>query len=44
MDDEKYFCFDFDNIPGSARYYTNDTAKCSNDVRFIGKENNIRKS
>ena len=21
-DDEKYFCFDGDNMPGSARYYT----------------------
>ena len=38
MDDEKYFCFDGDNMPGSARYYTNDKEKCSDDFRFIGKE------
>ena len=38
MDDEKYFCFDGDNMPGSARYYKNDKAKCSDDVRFIGKD------
>ena len=38
MNDEKQFCFDGDNMPGSARYYTNDKAKCSDDVRFIGKE------
>ena len=23
-DDEKYFCFDDDNMPGRARFYTND--------------------
>jgi hypothetical protein len=28
MDDEKYFCFDGDNMSGSARYYTNDKEKC----------------
>ena len=26
-----------DNMPGSARYYTDDKSKCSDDVRFIGK-------
>ena len=24
-------------MPGSARYYTDDKSKCSDDVRFIGK-------
>ena len=43
MNDEKQFCFDGDNMPGSARYYTNDKAKCSDDVRFIGKEKNPQK-
>ena len=33
--DEKYFCFDGDNMVGSARYYTKDKTKCSVDVRFI---------
>jgi len=37
MDDEKYFCLNGDNMPGSARYYTDDKSKCSDDVRFIGK-------
>ena len=37
MDDEKYFCLNGDNMPGSARYYTDDKSKCSGDVRFIGK-------
>ena len=36
-DDEKYFCLNGDNMPGSARYYTDDESKCSDDVRFIGK-------
>ena len=38
MVDEKYFFFDGDNMPGSTRYYTNGLAKCSDDVRFIGKD------
>jgi hypothetical protein len=38
MDDEKYFCFDGDNMPGSARYYTNGKEKCPDDVRFYGNE------
>ena len=38
MDDEKYFCFDGNSMSGSVRYYTNDKEKCSDDVRFIGKE------
>ena len=37
-DDEKYFCFQGDYMPGSARYYTSDKAKCSDDVRFIEKD------
>ena len=31
MENEKQFCFEGDNMPGSARYYTNDNAKCSDD-------------
>ena len=34
-DDEKYFCLNGDNMPGSARYYTDDKSKWSDDVRFI---------
>ena len=38
MDDEKYFCFDGDNVTLiSVRYYTNDKEKCSDDVYLIGK-------
>ena len=38
MDDEKYFCFDGDSTSCSPsnRYYTNDKAKFSDDIRFIG--------
>jgi hypothetical protein len=39
MDDEKYFCLNGDNMPGSARYYTDDKSKCSDDVSFIKKIN-----
>ena len=38
MNDAKYFCFDGDNMPGNARYDTNDKARCSDDGRFIGKD------
>ena len=38
MNDEKYFCFNGDSMPGSDRHYTKDKAKCSGDVRFIRKE------
>ena len=42
MNDEKYFWFDGDNMPGSARFYThermNNKAKISDDVPSIGKE------
>ena len=34
MNDEKYFCFDGDIMLDSARYYTNDKAKCSDNVHF----------
>ena len=34
MDDEKYFCFDGDRMLGSTRYYTNDKAKCSDDLHY----------
>ena len=27
IDDEKYFCLNGDNMPGSARYYTDDESK-----------------
>ena len=37
MDDKRYFCFDGDNMPDSASYYTNDNLKCSDDVCFSGK-------
>ena len=37
MDDEKYFCLNGDIMYGSALYYTDDKSKCSDDVRFIGK-------
>ena len=33
----QYFCFNDDSMPGSVRYYTNDKAQCSDDVRFIEK-------
>ena len=38
MNNEKHFCFDGDNMSGSARYYTNDKEKCIDDVRFYGNE------
>ena len=38
MDDEKYFSLNGDNMPGSARYYTDDKSKCSDDVHFIGRK------
>ena len=44
MDDEKYFCFYGDKMPGSARYYTNDKEKCSDDVRFYVNENIPKKN
>ena len=38
MDDEKYFTFNGSNMSGNSRHYTNDKEKCSDDVRFVGKE------
>lgn len=38
MDDEKYFCFAGDQMPGNAGYYTNNKEKCPENVRFAGKE------
>ena len=38
MDNEKYFCFDGDNMPDSARYYINNKKKCPGDVRFYENE------
>ena len=37
LDYKEYFCFNGDKIPDGARCYTNDKAKCSDNVRFIGK-------
>ena len=34
MDDEKFFCLYGYYMPGSARYYTNDKAKCSDDKKY----------
>ena len=44
MDEEKYFCFNGDNISGSARLHTNDKAKNSDDISFNEKENTIAES
>ncbi|XP_065662792.1 uncharacterized protein LOC136085417 [Hydra vulgaris] len=38
IDDEKYFCFAGDNMPGNSGYYTNNKKTCPESVRFIGKE------
>ena len=38
LDDEKYFCFAGDEMPGNAGYYTNDKEKCPENFRFVGKE------
>ena len=38
IDDEKYFCFSNDEIPGNSGFYTNDINKCPDKVRFKGKE------
>ncbi|XP_065659003.1 uncharacterized protein LOC136083528 [Hydra vulgaris] len=38
IDDEKYFCFAGDNMPGNSGYYTNNKKICPKSVRFIGKE------
>ena len=38
MDDEKYFTFSGDNMPGNSGYYSNDKSICPDEVRFIGRE------
>ena len=38
LDDEKYFCFKGDEMPGNAGYYTDDKEKCPENIRFAGKE------
>ena len=40
MNFEKCFCFDGENMPNSARYYTDDKSKLLGDVSFIKKNNN----
>ena len=37
LDDEKYFCFKGDEMPGNAGYYTNNKEKCPENIRFVGK-------
>ncbi|XP_065654743.1 uncharacterized protein LOC136081360 [Hydra vulgaris] len=43
IDDEKYFCFAGDNMPGNSGYYTNNKKTCPESVRFIGKEKFLKK-
>jgi hypothetical protein len=38
MDDEKYFRFSGDRMPGNDGYYTRDKNTCPDDVRFIGED------
>lgn len=38
MDDEKYFCYNGDQMPGSAYYYTDNKENCPDSIRFAGKE------
>ncbi|XP_065665519.1 uncharacterized protein LOC136086945 [Hydra vulgaris] len=38
INDEKYFCFAGDNMPGNSGYYTNNKKTCPENVRFLGKE------
>ncbi|XP_065667819.1 uncharacterized protein LOC136088090 [Hydra vulgaris] len=38
IDDEKYFCFAGNNMPGNSGYYTNNKKTCPESVRFIGKK------
>ena len=42
MNFEKCFCFDGENMPNSARYYTDDKSKLLGDVRFIKKNNYLK--
>ena len=38
MDDEKYFCWGGDNMPGNAGYYTSNKDTCPESVRFKGQD------
>jgi hypothetical protein len=38
VDDEKYFPFSGDNMPGNTGYYTMDKSTCPDSVRFAGKD------
>ena len=38
INDEKYFCFAVDNMPGNSGYYKNIKETCPEDVCFVGKE------
>jgi transposase len=38
IDDEKYFTFSGNNMPGNAGYYSSDKSNCPDKVRFAGKE------
>ena len=43
MNFEKFSCFDGENMPNSARYYTDDKSKLLGDVSFIKKNNYPKK-
>ena len=43
MNYENCFCFDGENMPNSASYYTEDKSKLSDDVCFIKKLNYPKK-
>ena len=38
LDDEKYFLFKGDQMPGNSGFYTDDIKECPDDVKFKGKE------
>lgn len=44
IDDEKYFCFGGDNMPGNLGYYTDDKDSCPDSVRFKGQDKFPRKT
>ena len=43
IDDEKYFCFAGDNMPGNSGYYTNIKRNIPRSVCFVGKEKFLKK-
>lgn len=43
LDDEKYFTFAGDNMPGNTGYYTTAKSSCPDNVRFAGKEKYSKK-